>query len=117
MTSKVNEKSQTLNRILRETLTGGLIISAAMIGLGLLLTTFEQNTTPASGYNAICHGLRQGKSDAFLNLGLLLLIATPVFRVVGSLAGFVLARDWRFVGVTLLVLTILTIGVISGLKL
>lgn len=50
-----------------------------------------------------------GKLDpeAVIQLGLLLLIATPVARVAFSIAAFALERDWMYVGMTLVVLGVL----------
>lgn len=42
-----------------------------------------------------------------IQLGLLLLIATPVARVAFSIFGFAEERDWMYVGFTLIVLMIL----------
>jgi uncharacterized membrane protein len=42
-----------------------------------------------------------------IQFGLLLLIATPVARVVFSVLGFALERDWMYVMITLLVLALL----------
>ncbi len=42
-----------------------------------------------------------------IQLGLLLLIATPVARVAFSVFGFIEERDWLYVGITILVLVIL----------
>jgi uncharacterized membrane protein len=42
-----------------------------------------------------------------IQFGLLLLIATPVARVVFSVLGFVLERDWMYVVITMLVLGLL----------
>jgi uncharacterized membrane protein len=42
-----------------------------------------------------------------IQFGLLLLIATPVARVLFSVLGFVLERDWMYVVITLLVLGLL----------
>jgi uncharacterized membrane protein len=47
--------------------------------------------------------------------GLLLLIATPVLRVVFSLFGFASQRDWLYVALTLIVLSVLAVG-LSGLQ-
>ncbi|HTU88549.1 MAG TPA: DUF1634 domain-containing protein [Gemmataceae bacterium] len=47
-------------------------------------------------------------------LGLLLLIATPVARVIFSVASFVLQRDYLYVLFTLLVLSVLLYSLFSG---
>ena len=53
-----------------------------------------------------------GRSDcrAIIQLGLLLLISTPIARVAFSMAGFAFARDWTYVGLTAVVLAILIYG-------
>ena len=49
----------------------------------------------------------RGGGRGLVQLGLLLLIATPIARVVFSVAGFVRERDWLYVAVTLIVLALL----------
>jgi uncharacterized membrane protein len=51
-----------------------------------------------------------------IQLGLLVLIATPVVRVITCLAGFALERDWMYAAVSLIVLVcLLSSIIISGL--
>jgi uncharacterized membrane protein len=47
--------------------------------------------------------------------GLLLLIATPVARVVFSMAAFALEKDWAYVGITAAVLGVLAYSIVTGL--
>jgi uncharacterized membrane protein len=47
------------------------------------------------------------RPEIVIQFGLLLLIATPVARVMFSLAAFALQRDWTYVVVTLIVLVVL----------
>src|SRR5580704_14198886 len=49
-----------------------------------------------------------------IQLGLLLLIATPVARVAFSVIGFALERDWMYVGITLIVLALLVYSLSSS---
>jgi len=49
-----------------------------------------------------------------IQLGLLLLIATPVARVVCAMAAFALQRDWLYVGVTAVVFSILVYSLLGG---
>jgi uncharacterized membrane protein len=49
-----------------------------------------------------------------IQLGLLLLIATPVARVVFSVVGFAIERDWMYVGITLVVLATLLYSLSSN---
>lgn len=49
-----------------------------------------------------------------IQLGLVLLLATPIARVVFSLAGFALGRDRTYVVATLIVLAVLLYGLVGG---
>jgi uncharacterized membrane protein len=49
-----------------------------------------------------------------IQVGLLVLIATPVFRVVFSAYAFWRQRDRAYVVITLIVLAVLTFGLLSG---
>ena len=54
------------------------------------------------------------RSRGIIQLGLLLLIATPVARVIFSVVAFALQRDRTYVIVTLVVLTVLLYSLFSG---
>jgi uncharacterized membrane protein len=49
-----------------------------------------------------------------IQLGLLLLIATPVARVVCAMGAFALQRDWLYVSVTVIVLSVLVYSLLGG---
>jgi uncharacterized membrane protein len=52
-------------------------------------------------------GAARGRSLSIIQLGLLLLIATPIARVVFSVAAFAWERDFMYVGISLIVLIVL----------
>jgi len=54
------------------------------------------------------------KGQAIIQLGIVLLIATPIFRVICSTIGFVLEKDYLYVGISLLVLLIIFSSMMSG---
>jgi uncharacterized membrane protein len=56
---------------------------------------------------AVVRGVGHGNGPALVMLGLLLLIATPVLRVMVSVISFAVERDRRFVLITLTVLIVL----------
>jgi uncharacterized membrane protein len=65
-------------------------------------------------------GGRAGAANVLLQTGVIVLLATPVARVVVSMGEYALERDWIFVGLTLTVLLeLLASGVaaMSGRKL
>ncbi len=80
------------------------------------LVQYNQNrlaafpTTPGD----VLLGLAQFKSYAFIALGLLLLIATPVIRVAASVVIFLLERDYAYVLITLVVLVVLVVSFLLG---
>jgi len=47
-------------------------------------------------------------------LGIALLIATPILRVIFSAIGFVLEKDYLYLGISLVVLSIIFFSALSG---
>jgi uncharacterized membrane protein len=62
----------------------------------------------------IIAGAVAGRARSLIQLGLLLLIATPIARVAFSLVAFMLERDRTYVVITAIVLTILLYSLVSG---
>jgi uncharacterized membrane protein len=62
----------------------------------------------------IFHGAMELNARGIIQLGLLLLIATPVARVAFSIVGFALEKDWLYVGLTLIVLALLIYSLSSS---
>ena len=56
----------------------------------------------------------QGRGRGLIQLGLLILIATPVARVAFSVFAFLYERDWTYVAVSLMVLGLLVWSLFSG---
>ena len=56
---------------------------------------------------AVARGVGHGNGPSIVMLGVLLLIATPVFRVAVGAVGFALQRDGAFVVITVAVLAVL----------
>ena len=55
----------------------------------------------------ILHGVSELSARAIIQFGLLLLIATPVARVLFSAIAFAIERDWMYVSITLVVFVVL----------
>ena len=51
---------------------------------------------------------------AYVSLGLIVLVATPFVRVVGSLVAFAVERDLAYVLITATVLVVMCAGVLLG---
>jgi uncharacterized membrane protein len=91
----------------------GVYGSVGLMVLGALLAAVQPPPTQAlNGPGAILTGLLQGRGLALVQLGIALLIATPVMRVIASVVSFARHRDWAFVLITLTVLTLLACSVL-----
>lgn len=89
-----------LEQKLGQLLVSGVITSATLLAFGL----FFWMLNPAAS-----------RTDWLLNAGLIVLMATPIMRVVVSVAEYVRLRQWFFVAVTLVVLAELTVTVVVAL--
>lgn len=59
-------------------------------------------------------GLKEGRGQAVVVVGLLLLIVTPVLRVAVSVVSFAMQHDWMFVGIASAVLCLLILAFLLG---
>ena len=105
-----------LDGVIHNVLIVGLAISTILLLIGIGLEIIRRQDLPVvepdlSQVFAQAVGLR---ASGFLALGLLVLIATPVMRVIGSIIAFVYERDWRFAGITLIVLMVLVLSTVLG---
>ena len=54
------------------------------------------------------------KGRAIIQLGIILLIATPICRIILSAIGFIAEKDYLYVGIAILVLTIIIVSMLGG---
>jgi uncharacterized membrane protein len=54
----------------------------------------------------------EGHARSIIQLGLLLLIATPIARIVFSIIGFILEKDYLYVTITAVVLLVIIVSVL-----
>jgi uncharacterized membrane protein len=59
-------------------------------------------------------GIGRGSADAIVELGILLLVATPIARVVFAVMAFAMERDRLYVAISLTVLAVLLYGMLKG---
>jgi uncharacterized membrane protein len=63
---------------------------------------------------ALVAGIRHGEAAAIIQVGILLLIATPVARVVFAVIAFLMERDRLYVAISTGVLAVLVYGLLFG---
>jgi len=111
--------------IIGSLLRTGVFASAAIVLFGacLLLARSGHSTRTYSLFRGepaelrtlagIAQGASRAEPAAVIQLGLLLLIATPVARVLFSAFAFAFEHDWMYVLITLIVLTVLLYSLFS----
>ena len=95
----------------------GVSMAAALIGAGLLgsfavgwqgsLIGLAHADVAIDSFGDLAEGLPALRPQAIAQLGLLVLVATPIIRVATSLVAFALERDRLYVLLTTIVLAIL----------
>jgi uncharacterized membrane protein len=120
MTTQTIERSdQRIDLIMSRLLRTGVLLSAMIVLAGGALFLLR-HPTPVTDYrhfqgepveyrtvSGIFHEAVTLHGRGLIQLGLLLLIATPIARVAFSFLAFLYQRDWTYVLVTLIVLGLL----------
>ena len=115
-----------ISRLLRT----GVLLSIAVIATGMIITFVHHpdyfRSRPALGeltnaeehyphsLSAVMQGTIEGRGQAIISLGVLLLIATPVARVALSVAVFAIEHDRLYVVITTAVLILLIVSFVLG---
>ena len=117
---------RSIELIIGQLLRAGVLLSASVVILGgiVYLTrhghttadyrTFHGDTSPLRTLAGISHGTMQFSARAIIQFGLLLLIATPIARVIFSAIAFAIERDYLYVAFTLAVLVILAYSLLGS---
>jgi uncharacterized membrane protein len=111
-----------MGRLLR----AGVSAAAAVVAAGGLVYLMRHGGEPAEFRSfrgepedlrtlpGIVREAAQSHARGLIQAGVVLLIATPVTRVVFSVYAFARQRDWVYVVITLIVLAVLAYSVLSG---
>ena len=125
-TSETTWSDQRIQSIIGNLLRTGVVTAAAVTLIGGVIYLAHSGKSPTE--YQVFHGepayLRRaigvwsdafsGDGRAIMQLGLLLLIATPVARVAFSLVAFAVQRDRLYVVVTVAVLAVLAFSLTGG---
>lgn len=118
MTINLERTDKRIDDIMGLLLRTGVIIAASLVLLGGIVylvrhpspvnyRTFQGEPQQFRTVSGILQGATELTGRGLIQLGLLLLIATPVARVVFSVFAFLYERDWKYVFFTLIVLGLL----------
>ncbi len=119
-----NFKERDLQSLIGLVLRGGMLLSLIVVLIGLVLYLFQQgnlvqdfttfNPVHFYGIKILFVKLSQGSASAIIQLGVLLLIATPIVRVAMAMIGFYLEKDSLYVIISLIILAVIAFSVFYG---
>ena len=122
-----HDKDKEIEQQMGVLLRTGVVASASLVLLGGLLFTWQQHARAPhyrkfngepdrlTHVRAVLEDALHLHSTAVIQLGVLLLLFTPVARVLFSVYGFIKEQDRMYVVITLIVLGILSFSLFSGL--
>ena len=114
---------QRMEVMMGRLLQAGVLFASAIVLLGGILyvhvnashpanyRTFSSEPADLSHPSQLLRLLPHGNPAAIIQLGILLLIATPIARVVFAVIGFAIERDRLYIVVSLIVLAVLMFGI------
>jgi len=125
MAKSYNFKDKDMQLVIGWLLRLGVIISVAIVIIGGMIYLIRHGHATA-GYTTfngvpdfiyppgIITGVLDFKARAIIQAGIILLIATPVLRVIFSAIGFFREKDHLYTAISLLVLLIIIGSMLSG---
>jgi uncharacterized membrane protein len=123
-TGSINDKD--IEQLIGSLLRFGVLLSMAIVLFGGVVylirhghevndySTFKGEPDFTRQVKAILVGFMHFRGRAIIQLGIMLLIATPVARVLLSAIGFAIEKDYLYVGIAIVVLSIITVSMLGG---
>ncbi len=107
-----------LAKVLSRLLLYGLTLAVVLLLAGVVLTVIRPDVVVAreSSLLGLPSSLAALEPGGFFALGLLVLLATPVARVVALFFAFARRRVWLFAGIALLIIVVLSVSGYVGLR-
>lgn len=121
-----NFKDKDMQAVIGWVLRGGVLISMLLVFIGGCFYLYRHGNIIANYHefkgvpdfihsaNGIFNGIINLRGRAIIQFGIILLIATPVVRVLFSALGFILEKDHLYTAITFIVLFIIIISALSG---
>lgn len=121
---------QDIQQLIGQLLRLGVVTASIIVFTGGLVYLYRHGheTIPhyqtfageSAGYTTIAEifkGIALFKGRGIIQLGVIVLIATPILRIFFSLIGFVLEKDKLYIIITSIVFLVIMISMVGGLKL
>src|SRR6202048_5509333 len=126
MTATNLRQDQRRDQIMAVLLRSGVLLAASLVFIGGVVY-LSRHDLPAINYRVfqgepqelrtvggILREAAKFHGRGFIPLGLLVLLAMPVARVIFSVLAFVYEKDWAYVAVTMIVLALLCYSLFGG---
>ena len=114
---------QRFGVIIGRVLQAGVLAAATLVAVGAVMMLRQSASAPVAwttftpgaltSIRSIAEGIRAMTPASIVMLGILVLIATPIARVLFTLAAFVAARDRLYAALSAIVLAILLVGLLA----
>jgi len=118
-----------IEKIIGLQLRYGVVIASLIVLIGGILYLVQQGQGPippyhtflgeSAGYTSlsqIVKGIGAGQAKGIVQVGVVVLIATPILRIAFSLVGFILEKDRLYIIITAIVLSVMLFSIFGGLK-
>jgi len=124
---KENINDKDIQIILGTLLRAGVIISMGIVLIGGIIflihnkgvitdyKVFRPELSKFSSIAAIFKGVSTFHGDAIVQFGILMLIFTPIARIVFAIFSFLIEKDYLYVIIGFIILAIITISLNGGL--
>lgn len=110
-----NTPEPALNKYVGAVLITGVVLSFIILVWGSVLYLAHPGAPEAARtLSGILLGTLHLNPSATINLGLLVLLLTPVSRIIAALIAFLFEKSYKFVAISIVVLVILTISTVVG---
>lgn len=117
-------RDKDLQALIGNLLRIGVVIAMTIVVGGLILYLFEHGRETAHyetftndgvfRFHRFLTELGSGRSSAIIELGVMVLIATPIARVLFTMIGFWLEKDRLYTFIALVVLCIIIVSMLMG---
>jgi uncharacterized membrane protein len=116
LSSEETHDVDPLRRVVHYSLLGGVSLSGLILVIGLTLGLSQAEAEPGTPppFAVLLRDALAGHSTAVIDLGLLVLMLTPLLRVATLSLGWAIRRQWLFAAVAGLVFALLLLSMFLG---
>jgi uncharacterized membrane protein len=103
--------NERMNRTMYLVLVSGMALSFCIMIVGLVLYALAPTEGTTLPLDRMLEGIGRGDPIAIIDLGIVILIATPFVRILAAGITFGMEKDYRFVGISVFVLLMIVLAI------